>query len=238
MPNFPAFPAHFYSNLLKAQQLEDNTWTYTTTELYFSGNYSRFRFLMHPHLFGDHPQAFHEVLFTPVIDAAGETQYVFYHIFPFGEKFAETQQESDKGAFECGAARDLPNIDLNMVNERHWYFVEQQTVRGLKVNYFQHRDDESLKAYSHVKTDSMVRTTNQADDPGFTDFFDLEERQYSPAQIQHIFRVPSACQLPPPRDNNNNHDADNDDADADAAEIRMLSAQAAPSIADVLFNRI
>lgn len=192
----PYFPESFFSNLIKVTPGEGERLNYEYTRLWYTGDYSRFDFLYN-YSYEDIPDvAYHQVIFAPVADINGKIHKVFYHIFPFGEKFADTRNVSDMGETECYDPSHLDNISPDMIVRAEYYYDGETTLRGIPAYRWQSSIEKELKAYVSKDSNKFLRTTNQADDPGQTDYIDLEKREYSEDDIKRIFNIPSACKLP------------------------------------------
>jgi hypothetical protein len=68
-------------------------------------------------------------------------------------------------------------------------YVTSLEFRGMWCDLFQFTDGSGMLYYQRVESEMPVRSTNQAEDPGATDYVDV---QYGP-QADSLFDVPSYC---------------------------------------------
>lgn len=193
LPLPPVWPAAFNATLIKIRDEHfpsDITWT----KLYFTTEQSRFDF--YTSYIGLDEEWHHNftILFTP-LTFRGEKYDMVYHIFPDGPGPIRSGQWHGATADpECRIrSLHLPNLSRDwlrsfQLKRAHWQ------LRGMPVRWWQLPEDPSLNYYHRYDSPQQtpVRSTNQDDDPGATDYVDWMEGP----QNDTLFAIPSFCPSP------------------------------------------
>eukprot|EP00744_Colponema_vietnamica_P002164 GILI01003463.1.p2 GENE.GILI01003463.1~~GILI01003463.1.p2 ORF type:complete len:231 (-),score=57.54 GILI01003463.1:85-777(-) len=177
----PVWPANWNATLIKISDQKPPS-TIQWTKFYYSGDKSRFDFMNSYLSLDEEWDSDFTILFTPNL-YQGKTYYMIYHIYP-KDKRCEIRTNM------------LPNISRFWL--RGWNYKGQQMIKGVWVEKWQSPIEEELMYFNRVAEQdddrTPVRSTNQANDPGATDYVDV----VLGPQDQSLFSIPAYC--PPPTD--------------------------------------